>query len=81
VYPRCSQRQIDLTHWLESNRWIYSRVGHKGWLAYQDKIQSGLMRHKATLVPREDGSEKVATQARITPKGLTRLGSALTQAA
>lgn len=57
---------------LRSHRWIYSRQGG-GEIAYQDKLASGLLEHKTTTVYRSDGSEKTATQVRVTPKGLTRL--------
>lgn len=57
---------------LRSHRWIYSRQGSSD-IAYQDKLASGLLEHKTTTVHRSDGSEKTATQVRVTPKGLTRL--------
>lgn len=58
---------------LRSHRWIYGRVGNAGDVAYQDKLASGLLEHKTTTVHRSDGSEKVITQVRVTPKGLVRL--------
>lgn len=58
---------------LRSHRWIYSRAGGAGEIAYQDKLASGLLEHKTTTVHRSDGSEKTASQVRVTPKGLTRL--------
>jgi hypothetical protein len=42
-------------------------------VAYQDKIQRGLMEHKITTINRADGSEKTITRARITAKGLAHL--------
>lgn len=71
-------RPIDLKNWLIVNRWIYGRPGHSGWLAYQDRIMQGVMCHKVSTVQREDGTEKVVEQPRITPKGLTRIGNELT---
>lgn len=62
---------------LRSHRWIYSRPGNAGEVAYQDKLASGLLEHKTTTVHRSDGSEKVVTQVRVTPKGLTRLAKEL----
>lgn len=44
-----------------------------GEVAYQDKLAAGLLEHKTTTVYRSDGSEKTATQVRVTTKGLTRL--------
>lgn len=65
-------RPKSLFAFLRSHRWVYSRMG-SGDIAYQDKLASGLLEHKTTTVYRSDGSEKTATQVRVTPKGLTRL--------
>lgn len=65
-------RMKDLIAWLSSHKWIYQRPG-TSWIAYQDKIQSGYIEHKTNTVERSDGTEKVVTQARITPKGLAKL--------
>lgn len=62
-----------LFSFLRSHRWIYSRPGGSSEVAYQDKLAQGLLEHKTTTVHRSDGSEKVITQVRVTPKGLTRL--------
>lgn len=61
---------------LRAHRWIYSRQGG-GDIAYQDKLASGLLEHKTTTIHRSDGSEKVTTQVRVTPKGLARLAKEL----
>lgn len=53
-------------------RWIYRRTG-SAWIAYQNKLQQGLVEHKITTIERGDGSEKVTTQVRITAKGLGKL--------
>jgi phage antirepressor YoqD-like protein len=58
---------------LSAKRWIYKRTGSDHWVAYQDKLQSGVLEHKVKTVHRNDGSEKITEQARITPKGLTKL--------
>ena len=58
---------------LRQNRWIYRRAGTSYDLAYQDKIEANLMEHKVTTVHHNDGTDRVHTQARITPKGLTKL--------
>jgi anti-repressor protein len=70
-------RPTDLRNLLITERWIYGRPGHGGWLAYQDRIQSGLLIHKTSLVQRQDGTDKVVEQVRITGKGLARLGALL----
>jgi len=72
-------RPKDLFAWLQQNQWIYRRMGGASWLGYQDRIQQGLLEHKVTTVSSSDGSEKIAEQVRITPKGLSRLAQALGQ--
>jgi len=62
-----------LFDFLRAHGWIYTPHGSRGDIAYSTKLQQGLMEHKTTTVHRSDGSEKVVTQARITPKGLARL--------
>lgn len=66
-------RPKDLTDFLMSHGWVYTRLGVPGYIAYQPKLQSGLLEHKTTTVHRSDGSEKVVSQCRVTPKGLARL--------
>lgn len=66
-------RPKSLFEFLRSHGWIYQPHGGRGDIAYATKLQQGLMEHKTTTVHRSDGSEKIITQARITPKGLTRL--------
>jgi anti-repressor protein len=65
-------RPKDLFSFLRAHGWIYSRPGTSD-IAYQSKLASGLLEHKTTTVYRSDGSEKVTTQVRVTPKGLARL--------
>jgi len=66
-------RPKDLFACLSINQWIYRRTGCANWIAYQDKIQQGLLEHKTTEVTRSDGSTKISDQVRILPKGLTKL--------
>lgn len=61
---------------LSVEKWIYKRLG-TSWIAYQDKIQQGLLEHKVTVVQRDDGSEKSVHQVRVTPKGIARLSKLL----
>lgn len=68
-----------LFDYLRSHRWIYSRPGGDN-VAYQSHLASGVLEHKTTTIHRSDGSEKVTTQVRVTPKGLTRLAKDLTPA-
>ena len=60
--------------YLREHHWIYRRPNSASDIAYQDKLQSGVLEHKVTVGTRADGSEKTTTQVRVTPKGLTRLG-------
>lgn len=70
-------RPKDLFAWLNQNKWIYKRAGCSHWVAYQDKIQTGRLEHKVTVVSRSDGSEKTTEQVRITPKGLAYLAKSV----
>ncbi len=70
-------RPKDLFDWLSMHRWIYRRPGCVGWLAYQDRIQQGLLEHKVTAIPRVDGPDKAVFQVRITSKGLAQLAGAV----
>ncbi|PHM53451.1 DNA-binding protein [Xenorhabdus hominickii] len=62
---------------LKENHWIYRRIGSDVWTGYQDKIQTGYLEHKVTVVMKNDGSEKTTTQVRITPKGISKLAKML----
>lgn len=66
-------RPKDLFQWLQAHEWIYRRVGGSGWVAYQPRLQQGVLIHKVTTVARSDGTEKQAEQVLVTPKGLTVL--------
>lgn len=66
-------RRKDLLDFFMARRWAYRRPGGAGWIAYQDKLASGLLEHKVTTFTGPDGYEKSSTQLRVTPKGLTRL--------
>ncbi len=62
---------------LQECEWIYRRPGGSGWIAYQRRIQSGLLEHKVTTITRNDGSDKVVEQVLVTPRGLTALSEKL----
>ena len=72
-------RPKDLFAWLSGNKWIYRRPGGNGWIAYQDKLQTGYLEHKITVITRTDGSEKTTEQVRITPKGLAKLAKVMSE--
>jgi phage antirepressor YoqD-like protein len=75
------QRPRDLTAWLSAHKWIYKRAGSDSWLGYQSRVQANLIEHKTLTVERSDGSSKVVTHARITPKGLSKLALVFKEAA
>lgn len=62
-----------LFSFLHARQWVYTRQGDGTRIAYQAKLQAGLLEHKTNTIERADGSEKVTTQVRVTPKGLARL--------
>lgn len=62
---------------LFSKNWIYKRMAGSPWIAYQDKLKSGYLEHKAHSVKLEDGSEKICPQVLVTAKGLAKLSSML----
>lgn len=62
---------------LFAEKWLYRRPMGSELLAYSDKLQSGLMEHKITKVDKDDGSERIFTQARVTAKGLAKLSKML----
>ena len=59
--------------WLAANDWIYRRAGGSEWIAYQDRLKSGVLEHKTATVECTDGSERVCTQVLVTAKGLATL--------
>jgi Rha family phage regulatory protein len=73
-------RPSDLTKYLVANRWIYKRPGTKEWIAYQDRIMTGLVTHKVATIPHDDGHDRIRTQVRITPKGIGRIAQDLSLA-
>lgn len=74
-------KRKDLLKIMQERKWIYRRTGSTHFVAYQDKIQSGVMEHKYATVERPDGTEKTTEQARVTPKGLVRLADIIREVA
>lgn len=64
-----------LFDWMQTNGWIFRR-GDK-WIAYQDRIQSGYLTHRVTLVQRNDGTDKEVSNVLVTAKGQTKLAQAM----
>ncbi|EHP94881.1 Rha family transcriptional regulator [Methylorubrum extorquens] len=72
-------RPRDLFALMNARRWIFKRPGNSSWLAYQDKIQAGLMEHDDHLYRDGQDRERVATRALVTAKGLVRLAEILNE--
>lgn len=67
-------RRCDLINWMKANRWIYRREGSMRWLAYQPREAAGLLEHKVTVVGLDElGAQRIASQVRVTAKGLALL--------
>jgi len=60
---------------LETAKWVYRRMGLPDRVAYQDKIQAGLLEHKVVPIVKRDGTEITQTQVRVTPNGLVKLAT------
>lgn len=56
-------------------RWIYRRMGGPGDVAYQDKLQQGLLDYRTATFLRPDGTEKCVQSVRVTAKGLAKLAT------
>lgn len=67
-----------LIEWMRANRWIYRREGSMRLLAYQPRMAAGLLDHKVSIIGSEDdGSDRLASQVRVTAKGLALLAQKL----
>jgi phage antirepressor YoqD-like protein len=67
-------QRCKMIDWMKANRWIYRREGCARWLAYQPRMASGWLEHKVTVLGLDDeGDQRLASQVRITPKGLAEL--------
>ena len=64
-------RRKTLFTWLEDNKWIFKRKGRGSWIAYQSKINQGLLVHK--LGPVWGNFPEGIGQVRVTKKGLAKL--------
>lgn len=63
-----------LTDLLLAKKWIYHRPAKPGYLAYQDRLQSGNLKHKlGSYTDPDTGDSKVKEQVLVTRKGLTNL--------
>lgn len=63
-----------LIEWMSDNRWIFRRGEGKPWQAYVPRMTAGLLRHKTSVISvDDDGVQRIASQVRVTSKGLTVL--------
>jgi phage antirepressor YoqD-like protein len=70
-----------LIEWMRANRWIYRREGSMRLLAYQPRMAAGLLDHKVSVIGREDdGADRLASQVRVTAKGLAVLAQKINTA-
>ncbi|MFC7399627.1 phage antirepressor KilAC domain-containing protein [Chelatococcus sp. GCM10030263] len=62
-----------LIRWLRANSWMYRRSGSSHDVAYQDKINTGLMENKPHTYQTDDGTDRTVYRALVTPKGIAKL--------
>jgi phage antirepressor YoqD-like protein len=71
-----------LIDWMRENRWIYRREGSAHWLAYQPRMAAGLLEHRVTVIGTDSiGDQRLASQVRVTPKGLAKLAQKVAEGA
>lgn len=63
--------------WLLERRWIYRHPDGGRWLAFQPRLDSGMLEHKVVTGQRNDGTDWGTTQVRVTAKGLARIAELL----
>ena len=69
-------RPKDLIAYMKAHLWIYMRLGTSHWVGRAEKLNAGYLEHKITTIHRTDGTERITTQVRVTPKGLAKLAEA-----
>lgn len=62
-----------LMEWLLANGWVYRRPPGSSPLAYQRRLECGWLEHRMTEIRRSDGEQRMATQVRVTARGLAEL--------
>jgi phage antirepressor YoqD-like protein len=65
-----------LSLWMQEHGWIYRRTEGGDLVAYQKRIDQGLLEHKVTRVEQGAKKETIREQVLITPKGLAALAVA-----
>ncbi len=66
-------RPKDLFAWMSARQWIYKRAGNSAWIAYQNRLQQGLLEHKINMVRYTDGSEQMRERVMVAAKGLSKI--------
>lgn len=69
-------RPKDLIAYMKAHLWIFMRLGTSHWVGRAEKLNAGYLEHKITTIHRTDGTERITTQVRVTPKGLAKLAEA-----
>ena len=67
-------KPMTLTDYLASNRYIYKRAGSKHWVAYQSRVEEGVLKHKTFNYVDSLGFTQSGEQVMVTTKGLAHLG-------
>ena len=68
-----------LIQWMTSNKWVYKPQSGKSWMAYQPRLDSGLMTH-ITHTTERDGQVRTFYRAHVTAKGLATISKQIEKA-
>jgi Rha family phage regulatory protein len=60
---------------LNRKNWIFKRAGK--WMAYSEKVKTGLLALKTNRYTKPDGTEHVSEKVFVTPLGLTKISTSL----
>ncbi|MBV5311386.1 phage antirepressor KilAC domain-containing protein [Chromatium okenii] len=70
-------RPRELSKRLNSMHWIYKRAGGNSWVAYQDRLEEGVLEQKITVIPKPDGTKEIREQVLVTAQGLGLLAKTI----
>ena len=68
-----------LIKWMTSNKWVYKPQSGKSWMAYQPRLDAGLMTH-ITHTTERDGQVRTFYRAHVTAKGLATISKQIEKA-
>lgn len=83
-------RPSELFDWLAAHKWIYRRPNGSAWIAYQDRVDGGLLVNKVLTLPgkiiteggqRKPLPDKVVDRLLVTPRGLVHLSQLMAKGA